>query len=177
MAERTWQQALYTDLPPAAVGVLYTGVLERALYLLLVEAFRGWLAEGGRLRPFLDGATRERRGRRVEYFDHFVEAFDDERPGRAPSLGEVQRAVERRGEPYLQPWRDFLGGRFGLPDERWDAVGEFVRWSKVTLRDPVAHGRTEDLDWSALRRFRAGLLESLEGTPPGLLRLLLEARA
>ncbi|MBM4379236.1 MAG: tetratricopeptide repeat protein [Deltaproteobacteria bacterium] len=173
VAERTWQQALYTDLPPAAVGVLYTGVLERALYLLLVEAFRGWLAEGGRLRPFLDGATRERRGKRVEYFDHFVEAFDDERPGRAPSLGEVQRALERRGEPYLQPWRAFLDERFGLPEERWDALAAFVRWSKLTLRDPVAHGRTAELDWTALKRFRAGLLESLEGMQPGALGLML----
>jgi hypothetical protein len=172
VAERTWQQALYTDLPPAAVGVLYTGVLERALYLLLVEAFRGWLAESGRLRPFLDGATRERRGKRVDYFDHFVEAFDDERPGRAPSLGEVQRALERRGEPYLQPWRAFLSERFGLSDERWDAVAMFVRWSKVTLRDPVAHGRTAELEWASLKRFRTGLLESLEGNGPGLLRLL-----
>jgi len=108
----------------------------------------------------------------VDYFDHFVEAFDDERPGRAPSLGEVQRALERRGEPYLQPWRAFLSERFGLSDERWDAVAMFVRWSKVTLRDPVAHGRTAELEWASLKRFRTGLLESLEGNGPGLLRLL-----
>jgi tetratricopeptide (TPR) repeat protein len=175
VAERTWQQALYTDLPPAAVGVLYTGVLERALYLLLVEAFRAWLSEGGRLRPFLEGATRERRGKRVEYFDHFVEAFDDERPGRAPSLGEVQRALERREEPYLQPWRAFLAERFALSGAQWDAVAAFVRWSKVTLRDPVAHGRTAGLDWAALKHFRAGLLQALDGAPPGVLRLLLPA--
>jgi hypothetical protein len=112
----------------------------------------------------------------VEYYDHFVEAFDDDRPGRAPSLGEVQRALERREEPNLQPWRAFLAERFALAEPQWDAVAAFVRWSKVTLRDPVAHGRTAELDWPALRSFRGGLLEALGGHPPGLLRLLLEAQ-
>jgi tetratricopeptide (TPR) repeat protein len=176
VAERTWQQALYTDLPPAAVGVLYTGVLERALYLLLVEAFRAWLSETGQLRAFLDGATRERRGRRVEYFDHFVEAFDEERPGRAPSLGEVQRTLERRGEPYLAPWRAFLSVRLPIEEAAWDDVAAFVRWSKLTLRDPVAHGRATGLDWASLRRFREGLLESLAPGRAGVIRLLLDAR-
>ncbi|MEN9799699.1 MAG: hypothetical protein RL653_3396 [Pseudomonadota bacterium] len=176
VAERTWQQALYTDLPPAAVGVLYTGVLERALYLLLVEAFRGWLSETGELRAFLEGATRERRGRRVEYFDHFVEAFDEERPGRAPSLGEVQRALERRSEPYLAPWRAFLSARLPLEEGAWDEVAAFVRWSKLTLRDPVAHGRAAGLDWAPLRRFREGLLEAVAPGRAGVIRLLLEAR-
>jgi len=40
----------------------------------------------------------------------------------------------------------------------------------------VAHGRTTELDWPALRSFRTGLLETLDGQPPGLLRLLLEAQ-
>ncbi len=176
VAERTWQQALYTDLPPAAVGVLYTGVLERALYLLLVESFRAWLSETGQLRVFLDGATRERRGRRVDYFDHFVEAFDEERPGRAPSLGEVQRALERRGEPYLAPWCAFLTSRLPLEEAAWDDVAAFVRWSKLTLRDPVAHGRAAALDWAPLRRFREGLLDAVAPGRAGAIRLLLDAR-
>ena len=177
VAERTWQQALYTDLPPAAVGVLYTGVLERALYLLLVEAFRAWLSDTGQLRAFLDGATRERRGRRVDYFDHFVEAFDEERPGRAPSLGEVQRALERRGEPYLAAWRAFLFARIPLEESAWDDLAAFVRWSKLELRDPVAHGRAGELDWAPLRRFREGLLTAVAPGRAGVLRLLLGARA
>jgi hypothetical protein len=76
----------------------------------------------------------------------------------------------------LQPWRAFLAERVPLTEERWDAVAAFVRWSKLTLRDPVAHGRTTELDWPALRSFRTGLLETLDGQPPGLLRLLLEAQ-
>lgn len=170
VAEKTFQKALYMDLPAAAVAVLYAGALERALYTFFVEQFRGWLREQGRLPEFLRGAVREKRGTRVEYFDHFVEAFDEERPGRAPSLGEVGRVLERRRELYLQAFREFAAARW--EDPFLDALAEFVKWSKETLRDPVAHGRGDAVTYEHLRRFREGVLESLAGAGKGVLRQL-----
>jgi tetratricopeptide (TPR) repeat protein len=171
VAEKTFQKALYTDLPAAAVAVLYAGALERALYTFFVDRFRGWLREKGRLSDFLKGAVRERRGTRVEYFDHFVEAFDEERPGRAPSLGEVGRVIERRRELYLSAFRDFLEQQ-GWDDAFLDALADFVKWSKENLRDPVAHGRGETVSYEQLRRFREQVLVDLGGTGRSALRHL-----
>lgn len=173
VAERTFQKALYTELPAAAVSVLYAGALERALYLLIVERFRQWLSSTGRLDEFLNAAVRERRGKRVEYFDHFVEAFDRDRPGKAPGLGEIARVLERRREPYLGTFRDFLGKKFELSDERLDQMALFVQWAKENLRDPVAHGRGTEMGYEQLRKFRIGMLHDLAGTGHGLMYWLL----
>ncbi|MGA9523748.1 MAG: hypothetical protein WBV82_19965, partial [Myxococcaceae bacterium] len=159
VAEKTYQKALFTDLPAAAVAVLYTGALERALYTLFVERFRVWLRERGRLAEFLKGAVRERRGSRVDYFDHFVEAFDEERPGRAPSMGEVGRVLARRKESYLRPFQQFLEERWPDDDAFFDGLAAFVQWSKETLRDPVAHGRGDNVSYEQLRKFRERILE------------------
>ncbi len=163
VAEKTYQKALFTDLPAAAVAVLYTGALERALFTFFVERFRIWLREKGHLAEFLKGAVRERRGTRVDYFDHFVEAFDEERPGRAPSMGEVGRVLERRKEPYLRAFQQFLEERWSADDAFFDGLAEFVQWSKETLRDPVAHGRGDSVSYEQLRRFRERILEE-QGT-------------
>lgn len=173
VAERTYQQALYTALPAAAVAVLFSGALERSLVELLVRPFDRWLEDTGRRAAFLDGGVRERRGRRVEYFDRFFEAFDRDE-GRTPALGEVSRVLERRREPYLRPFAEFLGARFDADDAFWDELARFVTWSKETLRDPVAHGRLE-LDWEGLRQFRERLLLVFAGGPPGALPRLLSA--
>lgn len=161
VAEKTFQKALYADLPAAAVVVLYTGALERALYTFFVERFQKWLRERGRLQDFLRGAVRERRGTRVEYFDHFVEAFDEERPGRAPSMGEVGRVLERRHESYLRAFADFLAETWRVEDAFFDELAAFVHWSKTELRDPVAHGRSDEVTYDKLRRFRETLLGTL----------------
>ncbi len=176
VAEQTFQKALYTELPAAAVAVLYAGALERALFVLFVERFQRWLAERGRLEAFLTGAIRERRGKRVDYFDNFVEAFDQERPGRAPSLGEVGRVLERRQEPYLAPFRAFLEESYAVPDAFYEKLAAFISWSKVKLRDPVAHGRAIEMGYEELRRFREELLYSLGGSGKGVLAALLAAR-
>ncbi|MFL5319012.1 MAG: tetratricopeptide repeat protein [Myxococcaceae bacterium] len=176
VAERTFQKALYTELPAAAVSVLYAGALERALYLQVVERFRGWLARTKKLEEFLSAAVRERRGKRVEYFDHFVEACDADRPGKAPGLGEIARVLERRREPYLKTFRDFLSETFDLTDERWDQLAEFVQWSKEHLRDPVAHGRAAEMGYDELRKFRVGMLQDLAGTGRGVMYYVLATR-
>jgi tetratricopeptide (TPR) repeat protein len=163
VAEQTFQRALYTDLPAAAVAVLFAGALERTLYALFVERFRGWLRETGQLASFLQGAVRERRGTRVEYFDHFIEAFDEERPGRAPSMGEVARVIERRNEPYLAPFRAFLQQTYGLDEGFLDELGAFVLWAKTKLRDPVAHGRGIELGYDELKVLREKMLFTLGG--------------
>lgn len=175
VAEKTFQKALYTDLPAAAVAVLYTGALERALYTFFVERFRVWLKEKGRLADFLKGAVRERRGTRVEYFDHFVEAFDEERPGRAPSMGEVGRVLERRSEPYLRPFAQFLEENWNVEPAFFDALATFVLWSKTELRDPVAHGRGDSVGYDQLKKVREGVLFSLAGREHGALAALVRA--
>lgn len=176
VAERTYQKALYTELPAAALAVLFSGALERSLYVLIVEGFDSWLSRGGRRQVFLEGAIRERRGRRVEYFDHFVEAFEKDRAGKAPSLGEVGRVLERRNERYLAPFRDFLAERFALPSSFYDELAQFVLWSKVTLRDPSAHGRGIELGYEGLRSFREQLLFSFHAHGKGALALLICGR-
>lgn len=173
VAEKTYQTALYTELPAAAVAVLYSGALERALFVWFVERFDRWLSEGGRRGPFLSGAVRERRGKRVEYFDHFVEAFDHERAGRAPSMGEVGRVLSKRNEPYLKPFRDFLEESHKLPDGFYDELASFVQWSKERLRDPAAHGRGIEMGYDELKRFREQLLFSFGAHGKGVLRMLM----
>lgn len=172
MAERTYQKALYTELPAAAVAVLYTGAFERALFVFFVERLQQWLKQRNRLRQFLDDAVRERRGTRVEYWDHFVEAFDEERPGRAPGLGEIARVLERRNEPYLKGFREFLA-EYALDEQTLTAMAQFVAWTKQTLRDPVAHGHGTDMGYEPLKRFRTELLFNLAGSERGFLRRLL----
>jgi tetratricopeptide (TPR) repeat protein len=174
VAERTFQKSLYIELPAAAVAVLYTGALERALYNLFVERFRIWLSEGGRLEAFLKGAVRERRAGKVEYFDRFVEAFDAERPGRAPSMGEVGRVLERRGESYLGAFREFLKAHYPVADGYYTELAAFVAWSKERIRDPVAHGRMDEVGYPELKAFREKLLFDLAGKGGGALRRLFE---
>lgn len=174
VAERTYQKALYTELPAAAVAVLYSGAFERSLVELLVKPFDAWLEREGARAAFLEGGVRERRGARVEYFDRFFEAFDRQLDARPPSLGEMSRVLERRGEGYLAPFARFLAERFALDDAFWDEFATFVTWAKETLRDPVAHGHLE-LDWEGLKRFRERLLFSFAGARPGALPRLLGA--
>ncbi len=176
VAERTFQKALYTELPAAAVAVLYSGALERALFSLFVERFEKWLDEKGRRAEFLSGATRERRGKRAEYFDHFVEAFDPELRTKAPSMGEVVRALERRNERYLAPFAEFLSVSFVVPEPFFDALAEFVQWSKEKLRDPSAHGRGIEIGYDELKRFRDELLFDFRGGKRGALSRLLESK-
>lgn len=173
VAETTFQKALYTQLPAAAVAVLFAGALERTLYLLFVERFRQWLKDQGQLAGFLKAAVRERRGTRVEYFDHFVEAFDEDRPGKAPSMGEVGRVLDRRKEPYLAAFDEFLSVHYPRPDAFWDEVVAFVLWAKEKLRDPVAHGRGIELGYEELKRFREQLLFSFGKRDRGMLAMLL----
>lgn len=174
VAERTYQKALYTELPAAAVAVLYSGAFERSLVELLVKPFDAWLERQGARATFLEGGVRERRGARVDYFDRFFEAFDRELEARPPSLGEMSRVLERRGEKYLAPFARFLAERFALDDAFWGEFATFVTWAKETLRDPVAHGHLE-LDWEGLKRFRERLLFTFAGDRPGALPRLLAA--
>ena len=81
-----------------------------------------------------------------------------ERPGRAPSLGEVGRVLERRNESYLRPFKEFLAETWKLDDAFFDQLAAFVEWSKTELRDPVAHGRSDQVTYDKLRRFREQLL-------------------
>ncbi len=155
------------------MAVLFAGALERALYLLFVERFRVWLREKGKLAEFLKGAIRERRGTRVEYFDHFVEAFDEERPGKAPSMGEVGRVLDRRKEMYLSAFHQFLREHHALDDAFYDQLVKFVLWAKEKLRDPVAHGHGIELGYEELRLFREQLMFSFGGTGQGVLANLL----
>lgn len=173
VAERTYQKALYTELPAAAVAVLFSGALERALYSFFVEAFDRWLDEQGEREAFLKGATRERRGKRVEYFDHFAEAFEKGRAGRAPAMGEVGRVLERRHESYLRPFLRFLESTYGAPDAFYGELAGFVAWSKEKFRDPVAHGRGIELGYDELKLFRERLLFDFGRRKAGALAVLL----
>lgn len=175
VAERTYQKALYTELPAAAVAVLYAGALERALHTLFVERFREWLVARDQVKDFLQAATREKRGRKVEYFDHFAAAFDPERPVRAPSMGEVARVLQRREEPYLHLFLAFLQERYPVPGRLLDVLADFVIQAKERLRDPVAHGRAVEMGYEELKMLRERLLFSLEAGQPGALALLLGA--
>jgi tetratricopeptide (TPR) repeat protein len=175
VAERTYQTAIITELPAAAVAVLFSGALERSLVELIVKPFDAWLEQGTRRADFLADAVREKRGSRVEYFDRFIDAFDRDLAARAPALGEVSRVLDRRNERYLAPFRAFLGEQFHVDDAFLAALATFVQWSKEKLRDPVAHGHIE-LDWDELKSFREQLLFRFGGAERGLLPRLIEAR-
>lgn len=175
VAERTYQQALYTELPTAAVAVLFSGAFERSLVEIFVQPFGAWLDEKNLRTQFLEQGVRERRGSRVEYFDRFTEAFDREFDARPPSMGEVARVLDRRNEPYLAVFQQFLAERYDVPDSFWSAFSAFVTWTKESLRDPVAHGHLE-LDWAGFKQFREQLLFEFDGAKPGALPRLLSAR-
>lgn len=172
VAERTYQKGLYSELPSAAVAVLFSGALERALFMLLVQRFDEWLEREGRREPFLKGAVREKRGRRPEYFDRFVEAFDRSFEAKAPSLGEVVRAITRRHEGPLADFATFLSRDSGFSEVFLDALARFVQTAKERLRDPVAHGLAIDLSWDELKSFREAFLLHFEGGPSVLAQLL-----
>ncbi|MGV3624418.1 MAG: hypothetical protein ACO1OB_26595, partial [Archangium sp.] len=175
VAERTYQQALYTELPTAAVAVLFSGAFERSLVELFVQPFGAWLDEKKLRTSFLQDGVRERRGSRVEYFDRFSEAFDRELDAKPPSMGEIARAFDHRHEKPMQVFLQFLTDRYDVPDEFWSAFSAFVTWTKESLRDPVAHGHLE-LDWAGFKQFRERLLFEFDGAKPGALPRLLQAR-
>jgi hypothetical protein len=174
VAERTYQRAVFTELPAAAVAVLYSGALERALVTCFVADFDAWLESNQARAALLAAATRERRAGRPEYFDRFVESFDPSFRGRPPSLGEVARAVEKCDEPYLAPFGRFLRSR-GFQPSFLTALATFIEWAKKAIRDPAAHGHADAVDFDALKRFRESLLVRFE-SGPGLVPALLAAR-
>lgn len=175
VAERTYQKSLYTELPAAAVAVLFSGAFERSLVELIVQPFDQWLDQQKLRSRFLEDGVRERRGNRVEYADRFFESLDREQSARPPSLGEVSRVLERREEAYLSIFNRFLLSSFDLPGTFWTEFARFVTWGKETLRDPVAHGHIE-IDWEGLKQFRERLLFSFAGEGTGALPTLLRAR-
>lgn len=175
VAERTYQKAMYTEIPAAAVAVLFSGAFERSLVELIAQAFDRWLDQRKLRSRFLEDGVRERRGTRVEYFDRFFESLDRELSARPPSLGEISRVLERRNERYLTIFESFLSSRFSLTPAFWDAFARFVTWGKETLRDPVAHGHIE-IDWEGLKQFRERLLFTFDGESPGALPRLMKAR-
>jgi tetratricopeptide (TPR) repeat protein len=177
VAERTYQKALYTELPAAAVAVLFSGALERGLFMLFVSRFEDWLTRTGRRQAFLEGAVRERRGRHVEYLDRFVAAFDTELELKAPALGEVGRVLEKLDEPHLAPFKRFLSESYEVPADYYARLARFVVWSKEKLRDPVAHGRAIELGYEELKTFRETLLFGADGGPGLLVALLRGQRA
>lgn len=174
VAEVTYQKALYTELHPAAIAVLYAGALERGLYQLFVQPFDRSLTPERRA-EFLKAATRELRPGRVEYTERFVEAFDPERKARAPSLGELARAIAKRDEPQLRMFGEFVAQRFDLPTSFFDALAAEISTAKEQLRDPVAHGRALALPQSELTRFRKALLFEFADTGTGALPALVRA--
>lgn len=176
IAERTFQQALNSGLAAAGVAVFFSGLLERCLFTLYTTRFQAWLNETGRRRAFLDGAVSERRGKRVEYYDHFVEAFDDDRAGRAPSLAEVGRVLLKVDESYLEPFRRFLLETYAAPQDFYAELGEFVIWANETLRNRLAHGHVADMGYDALKTFRERLLFSFRSGSPGALAMMLKLK-
>ncbi|MFT3837075.1 MAG: tetratricopeptide repeat protein [Myxococcaceae bacterium] len=176
VAETTFQQSLLTDLPATPAAMMFaSAVLERALVANYAVRFNDWLKRGGRLKAFLEGAVRSR-GRRVEYFDKFVEAFDPEQNARAPGMGEIGRVLERRHESYLKPFRSYLAETFAAPDSFYADLAEFVRWTKETIRDPIAHGTIDELDTRDLRKLREQLMFTFGGQPRGVVAQMLEPK-
>ncbi|MCL2625985.1 MAG: hypothetical protein FWD46_04090 [Cystobacterineae bacterium] len=170
VAERTFQTALYTQLPATAVAVLYSGVLERLLCVLFVERFEAWLnVDTWRREKLIAKAIREKRGGRVEYFDNFVAAFDGAENRRIPSMGEIIRALEKRQESYLETFRIFLDESYGFSDAFYTDMIAFVSWAKQTLRDPSAHGRGVELAYAELKAFRNRLLFQFKEGENGLM--------
>lgn len=175
VAERTYQHAMYMELPAAAVAVLFSGAFERSLVELLVTPFGEWLDARGLRAQFLADGIAEKRGSRVEYFDHFFDTFDRSFESRPPSLGEVSRVLEKRNERYLQRFAEYLADHFALPEPFWDELASFVSWSKETIRDPVAHGHL-DVEWDVFKKFRSQLLFEFAGEKVGALPRMLKAR-
>ncbi|MCL2315449.1 MAG: hypothetical protein FWC28_09450 [Proteobacteria bacterium] len=170
IAERTFQTALYTQLPAAAIAVLYSGVLERLLCVLFVERFEAWLnVDKLRREKLIAKAIREKRGSRAEYFDNFVAAFDGTDNRRIPSMGEIMRALEKRQESYLETFRTFLNENYGFSDDFYADLIAFVSWAKQTLRDPSAHGRGVELAYAELKAFRSRLLFQFKEGQQGLM--------
>lgn len=171
VAEFSWQRALQSDLPAAGVAVLYCGVLERALHVLLVAPFDRWLeAAPGRRAAFLAPSRRPGRGA-DGWTDHFTGAFDTQHPLRAPALGELARVLTRRHLPHLELLRQYLEEERGLTPALLDALAAFVERTKVELRDPVAHGHVLEIAESSVAALRLALVESFDGGE-GLLRRL-----
>jgi Tfp pilus assembly protein PilF len=170
VAERTFQTALYAQVPAAATAVLYSGVLERLLCVLFVERFEAWLSvDKSRREKLIAKATREKRGSRAEYFDNFVASFDGTESKHTPSMGEVVRALEKRQESYLETFRTFLDERYGFSDDFYVDLIAFVSWAKQTLRDPSAHGRGVELTYGELKIFRNRLLFQFKEGEGGLM--------
>jgi len=171
VAELNYQKALQTDLPGAGVAVLYSGVLERALYVCIVTPLERWLDDPERRRALLEPSKRGVRGGKPEYADKFVGAFDREHPLKAPGLGEVARALRKRREPHLAVLNDFLEVQQGWSAAFLDALAEFVEESKVKLRDPIAHGRILEIDDRAIAALRKALLHAFADGKGALFRL------
>jgi tetratricopeptide (TPR) repeat protein len=171
VAERNYQVGLQTDLPGAGVAVLFSGALERGLYVCLVLEFERHLDRvGGRREALLLASRRSGRNGRFEYADNFVGAFDRDHPMRAPGLGEVARALRKRSESHLQLLKEFLDER-GWDSTFLDALEKFLEQSKVRLRDPIAHGRSIEVDAKELAEFRRALMKEFAGGPGVLARL------
>jgi hypothetical protein len=171
VAEQSYQVGLLNDLPGAGVAVLYTGALERALYLCLVSELDRYLDSGGRRSQLLQASLKGQRSGKPEYQDHFVAAFDREHPGKAPGLGEVARVLKRRADPHLAPVRAFLEEERGWPAPFLDALGSYLEEIKVRLRDPVAHGRVLEVPTREVAELRRALMREFQGGP-GLLERL-----
>jgi hypothetical protein len=174
VAERTFQNALHTEIPAAAVAVLFSGALERTLLECIVKPFDAFLEVDDRREQFLKAVLREDTGRRKEYSERAAYAFDRSRSSKPPGLGEILRLLERRNESHLIVFRSFLDRALALPESTHEALCEFVRWSKEKLRDPVAHGRLE-LNWAELKVFRRSLLFEFAAQPEGVLKTLTNA--
>lgn len=172
VAELNYQKALQTDLPGAGVAVLYSGVLERALYLCIVSELERHLDDESRRTRLLQASRKGARGGKPEYIDHFVGAFDREHPLRAPGLGEVARAVRKRGELHLQVVREFLEEARGYPPAFLEALPGFIDDAKQRLRDPIAHGRVLEIDDQTIAAFRRALVQGFEGGRGVLYRLV-----
>lgn len=175
LAERNFQQSLYTEIAPAGVAVLFSGAFERSLVELFATGFDRWLDREKLRLPFLEGGVRERRGGKVEYFDRFFDWFDREQNARPPAFGEIARVIERRRDTHLLPFSKFLAASFSVDEKFWDEFSKFVTWSKETLRDPVAHGHIE-IAQDSLKQFRERLLFEFGGEKPGALPRLMRAR-
>jgi hypothetical protein len=69
----------------------------------------------------------------AERINRFFESLDREQSARPPSLGEVCRVLDRRGDPYLSIFNQFLTTSFETPTAFWDEFARFVTWGKETL--------------------------------------------